>query len=305
MELIKLNINSTERFPDKVVLTIGEFDGIHYAHRKLIEEVVTKASMHNAKSAVVTFYPHPDFVLKKRSDDGYLTIFEEKVDAISKIGIDYLVVIDFSIEVGKLSPEEFEVKFIDKFNVDTIICGYDFKYGYKGMGNYNTLKKKYNVILFNKIEKNGEKISSTKVRDALLSGCVEEANELLSRPFSLKGKVIDGNKIGSKIGLATANISYDASSFHLKPGVYSTYVYVDNTKYIGICNIGHNPSFNYVDKLSVEVHILDFDKQIYGDVVQIEFMHFIREEQKFPSPKELLNQINKDIQFTKEKLCLK
>lgn len=305
MELIKLNINSKERFPEKVVLTIGEFDGIHYAHRKLIEEVVSKAKIHNVKSAVMTFYPHPDFVLNKRIDDGYLTVFEEKVDAISKIGIDYLVIIDFSLEIGKLSPEEFETKFIDKFYIDTIICGYDFKYGYKGMGDYNTLKKKYNVILFNKIEKNGEKISSTRVRDALMSGRIEEANELLNRPFSLKGKVIDGNKVGGKIGLATANISYDDSAFHLKGGAYATYVYIDDTKYIGICNIGHNPSFNYVEKLSVEVHILDFNKQIYGKNIKIEFIHFIREEQKFASPKELLNQIDKDIQFTKERLCLK
>lgn len=302
MELIRCGLNSKVNLLDPLVITIGEFDGVHYAHSLLIKKVVEKAKEKKFKSAVMTFSPHPAYVLGKRQENGYITTLEQKKDIIEKLGVDYLIVVEFTIELSKLSYQDFEKEIIDMFNVQSIICGFDFKYGHKGYGNYETLKEKYDTIYFDKIVMDENKVSSTLIRKNLEEGNVEEANKLLKRPFSLRGKVIKGNNVGSKIGLATANLFFDDEFYFLKPGVYSTYVNIDGLKYIGVCNIGHNPTFNYVHNLSVEVHILDFDKSIYNEMIEIEFMHFIREEVKFNSVDELLNRIDKDIKITKELL---
>lgn len=305
MELIKLSLSSKGlNYFDlgKLVLTIGEFDGIHQAHKKLIEKVIAKANEKNLKSAVITFFPHPAYVLGKRKDDGYITTFDQKVSILEKMNLDYLIVVEFSVELSRLVYQDFESHILDLFDIDTIICGFDFRYGFKGEGNYFTLKEKYNVEYFEKIELDDEKISSTIIREALKDGNMEKVKNYLGRNYSLKGKVVSGNQVGSKIGLATANLVFDNEFYNFLPGVYSTYVYVEGKKYLGVCNIGHNPSFNYVSDLSVEVHILDFDKVIYDQIIEIEFVHYLRGEKTFSSPEELMKQIEKDIKITKELL---
>lgn len=302
MELINCTLNSKNLIDERIVLTVGEFDGIHYAHRRLIEHTIKLAKENNVKSALMTFYPHPAYVLGKRKDDGYITPIEEKIHIIEKLGIDYLIVVEFNLEIAQLSYRDFEVRILNQFKIERIVCGFDYHYGHKGQGNCETLKEHYKVSVIEEIKEGNDKVGSTLVRSYLEQGNMEGVIKLLNRPFSITGKVVKGNNIGSKIGMATANLYLDPKYYTLKFGVYSVYVYFNDQRYLGVCNIGHNPSFNYVEKPRIEVHILDFNQIIYEDIITIEFMHYLRPEFVYPNSDELIKQINNDILKTKELL---
>lgn len=289
-------------FDDKICATIGQFDGVHIAHQVLLEKTSNIAKEKNLKSAVICFNPHPKMVLNNINYKGTLTSLEEKRKIISKFNIDYLIVVAFSINLAKLSYQDFEALVLDKLNIDTIVCGQDFGYGYKKEGNANTLKVKYNVCVIDLIKVNDEKIASSKIKDLLINGDVKNANMLLGHNYFISSTVKDGSKIGRKIGISTANLDiYDDENYiEMKSGVYSTIVTIDDKRYLGVCNIGNNPSFNYTSKKRLEVHILDFDEDIYGKKINVEFIDFIREEKVFASANDLVMQINKDILKVRE-----
>lgn len=299
MELIKLkNNNLTQLNIDlsKIVATIGEFDGVHLAHQKLILKTISIAQERKLKSALITFDPHPDYVIKSRRYEGYLSKLEEKATILENYSIDYLIVISFTKELMNSSKDEFFNNYLSKFNY--LVVGYDFKFGYQGSGDAKYLSDKLgsnSLCIVDEVKYDGiHKISSNAIRTYLKEGRIEDANKLLGYPYWFYGKVTKGKGIGTTLGFPTANVVIDDEKFIPKCGVYRSFVIYNNLKYKGILNIGYNPSINPLTKPRLEVHILDFNENIYGRFIKIEIYHFIREEIKFSTKEELIYQIKKD-----------
>lgn len=303
MELIYFK-DYLNKYNYELAVTIGSFDGIHLAHQQLINVTKSVSEKVNCKSAVITFDPHPSLLFNK--DTHYLlTNFETKKEIISSLGVDFLILIPFSLEFASISPRSFINDYLLKLNVKEVVVGSDFRFGCKGSGTAHSIPdlsdNKINVQIVELINYDGEKIGSTKIKNLLKNGEVEKANKLLGYKYYFKGNVIKGNNIGEKIGFPTANIKNDNIKKILKPGVYGVLVYVDNVKYLGMMNIGHNPTCNLVDELSTEVNIFDFNENLYDKEVTICCLSFVRDEMKFNSVDELINQLNNDKEFITNK----
>lgn len=298
MEIIKLGYNHSVTLLDEIVATIGEFDGIHIAHQKLFEKTLELAKAKNKKSAVITFDPHPDVVLGKNS---YVLLSDiDKVNIISKYEFDYLFIIEFDKDILSMSHHDFVKKYLLALNVTELVVGFDFKYGFKGIGNCDTLSSdsngKINVTVIDEQLVEQNKIGSSYIKKLLTNGSIKDANKLLGRFFKLSGYIIHGKNIGEKINVPTANLKIDYNSAILKQGVYAGFCYVKGNRYNAICNIGHNPSFNYRTNLSYEIHILDdeFNEKIYDEFVELELVEYLREEVVFPNITAFQNQIAVD-----------
>lgn len=302
MEIIYLNFLSNN-FIDYLAITIGEFDGVHKAHLTLIEKVKEIGKEKKLKTGLITFEPHPDFILNKQSEKAYLTPLKEKISIIEKMGLDYFFIIPFDNLIANLEPKKFINNFLVAIGVEEVVAGFDFHYGKCGIGTAQTIKndsdKRINVSIVEEIMYNDKKISSSLIRKYLAEGKIKDANILLGRPYQLSTKVVKGMQIGTKIGVPTANLILNDNYVKIKPGVYVVMVNANNIEYLGICNIGHNPSFNYQDKLTIEVHLIDFSGDLYNKEIKISFIDYIREEEKFPSIEVFQKQILKDIEIAK------
>ncbi|HEY8445227.1 MAG TPA: riboflavin biosynthesis protein RibF [Bacilli bacterium] len=302
MELIKLNCDSVINIDEKIVVGLGQFDGLHRGHLKLIEEVKKFAKERNYKSGIVTFDPHPDFILGKRQNDGYITPLPEKIKILEDLHIDYLFLIHFDIPLSQMAPDEFFQKFLSPFA--GIVIGSDYCYGYKGQGNAKTLQASgKDVIVVDLLEYENEKIGSNKIRDLLTRGEVNKIYQLLNRYYHITGVVSHGSQVGRILGFRTANVELSEQYQILKKGVYAVYVKINGHKFLGVCNIGNNPSVNFVERMRLEVHILDFDQNIYGQEIEIEFLERIRDEMKI-SKDDLIKQINQDIDYVRSRYQL-
>lgn len=304
MELIRCKINDSIKIEEPLAVAVGQFDGLHLAHTMLIQEAVKVAREKNIKSAVLTFDPHPDFILKKRDNHGYITPISSKASFIEKLGIDYLIIIEFSLEISQLEPSEFEEKFLFNLKIDTLVAGFDFRYGRMGKGNVNSLIElnKFSVIKFEEVKYQNQKMGSELVRKYLEDGDLDHVTNILGRFYNITGRVVPGNKVGRTLGFKTANINLEENYHFLRKGVYGVLVYIDDKRHLGVCNIGNNPSINYTEKPRLEVHIFDFDQFIYDQEISVDFVFFIRDEMKFDSLEELINQIHQDVVYTKEHL---
>ena len=274
--------------PEEVCAAIGNFDGVHLGHQKLIEE----CKRHSYRSAVLTFYPHPSVFLKKMPNYPLVTPLEQKTEIISRMGIDYFIVVEFDEEMAKMPKEEFIMN-LKKLNIKACVCGYDFTFGKKAEGNIEDLRREFEFYEVKKFIFDDVRVSTTYIRELLLLGDVHEAGRLLGRPYVIRGNVVYGNQNGRLIGFPTANVDYK-NYFLPASGVYFVNVKVDGIIYLGMANIGHNPTFNYSLKHRLEVNIFGLDDDIYGENVEIIFIQRIRPEIKFNSVDELINQLKKD-----------
>lgn len=303
MELIRL-ANNKFKFDTPLAVTIGQFDGIHLGHLSLLNKTQEEGKIKNYKTAVITFYPHPDLVLNKNTKNSYLLNFEGKKNILSKLGFDYLIIIDFNLDIANMTPQEFIEKFLIKQNVKEVIVGKDFIFGKNGSASGNDITKLsndlINTIVMDEIKINNNKISSSKIKSLLLEGKVFEVKNMLGRYYSIEGIVGYGKQIGKKIDVPTANLEYDFEYALLKKGVYATAIKVDNELYCGITNYGNNPSFNYSKKKTLETHILDFSKNIYESKMRVYFIKYLRDEIKFSSIDDFKSQIKKDINSAKK-----
>ena len=279
-------------------LALGYFDGVHLGHQAVIRQAVDFAHQNNTKSAVITFKDHPccyfwgvcpKYVLTRKGR-------EEKIAAL---GVDYLYELDFESISGLTAEEYLRDILIKYFTPTAISTGYNHNFGYKKSGNVKYLAaeaQKYDYRYFElppqKI--NNVIISSTAIREALSKGQVEKANSMLGYKFTISGEVVKGKQIGRTIGFRTANLVYPPELIVLPFGVYAVDVRHGENTYKGIANFGVRPTVNGVGTL-LEVHILEFDKEIYGEKISVEFKKMIRKEKKFASLDELKNQIQKDI----------
>tara|TARA_B100001248_G_scaffold260601_1_gene249291 strand:- start:5346 stop:6275 length:930 start_codon:yes stop_codon:yes gene_type:complete len=290
------------------VLTIGNFDGIHLGHQALIEAVLENAKKYDAPSVVMTFEPHPHKILFPERNLKRIFAHSDQQNTIAKYQVDYYIKQAFSRDLSSLSPERFFLDYIFKpFNPKVLVVGYDFSFGANREGSIEYLKKLsasygFELIVIPPIRVEGEIVSSSLIRRSLENGQVEKVKALLGRPFYLEGVVEKGKSRGKSIGFPTANI-YSTNEIYPANGVYACHVHYQNKKYTGVTNIGKNPTFEEATKrdVQVECHILEFDQDIYGEDLKIEFLEHIREEKKFSGVEELVAQISKDVDYVKRK----
>lgn len=297
MELIYFDQYLNTKPLVELVITIGDFDGVHSAHKVLLDNVVKTGKSLKMKTAVLTFFPHPITILNN-STFQVINNLEDKCLIMEKWNIDYLIIIPFTHEFSRVSPQDFVNNYLKKINVKEVIVGYDFKFGHKGSGVASQITElsdySIHTHILEKIVYNSEKISSSKIRFLLNEGLIEEANQLLGHNYFFSGIVCHGRHIGRTINLPTANLFLDKNIVKLKKGVYAVAVIVDNVKYYGMMNVGNNPTFNFTSELSYEINIFDFSLDIYDKKLIVICYKYIRSECKFSSKDEFLKQINLD-----------
>ncbi len=280
LEALKLNM--------KYSMVIGNFDGVHLGHQKLINTAKNLSKI----VAVMTFEPHPMTCIKSDINNYLLTPYEVKKEILNKIGVDIIFKVEFNKDIMHKDKNEF-IDFLKAFDFDSIVCGYDFTFGYMGLGNSLDLKKNFNTIVVDKLDINDNKISSSNIRNYLCDGNIMCANEMLGRCFMVKGVVCHGNMLGRTIGFRTANVMYN--DFLLpKNGVYYTKLKLDGKEYYGMANIGYNPTFNSQKERRLEIHIFNFDEDIYDKILEVYFVHHVRDEKKFSSKEELISELEKN-----------
>ena len=291
------------------VITLGNFDGVHLGHQALFSLVKEKAEKAGGTSMVLTFEPHPLRVLSKDRKISLLTPFDHKLELIEKSGIDLIICLDFTPELARIEPDAFVRDIlVDRLGVKEIVIGYDFRFGHKGLGNRALLIKlgREHNFLVETVRAMSDAddlvISSTRTRELILSGQVDQMPAILGRYYGIRGKVIRGHDRGRKLlGYPTANLEL-VDEVVPKVGVYAVKVALDKLTYDGVANIGFNPTFGD-GGLSVEVHFFDFDQEIYGQTLRIDFVAGIRGEKKFSGPEELKKQIKKDCEVAREILA--
>lgn len=288
-----------------LVVALGYFDGVHLAHQKVISSAVNYAKTRGLKSAVITFKTAPACYFKNL-ETKYICSLEERLKRIEALGVDYVFVIDF-VSIAKLTAYEYiRDCLVKNFSPKAIITGFNHTFGANKSGNEKLLTDLQKEFGYEYIEIQPEKIddeviSSTCIRNYLSLGEIEKANSMLGKDFSISGEVIQGQHLGRTICFKTANILYPKNIVDIKNGVYGARVIVKNKLYRGILNLGVKPTVSNENKRILEVNIFDFDENIYGENIKIEFEEMIREEKKFASLEELKNQILKDVEYWRNK----
>ena len=294
MEIIQLN-KATKN--EGVAIALGYFDGLHLGHQAIITDVVAYARVNHLVSAVMTFSINPKVFLKRAEDTGLLTPLSEKLNILRGLGVNQLLVLPFDEQMAKMEPAAFINVYLLNQQVRYVAAGPDFCFGDRGAGNIGLLKeygKNFSVNVTPKLRLKDEKIGTTEIKAYLEKGQVGAAARMLGRPYALSGTVIKGNQKGRTIGFPTANILVWEDYMIPRAGVYAVDAIIGTSRYQGMCNIGHNPTFNFTGRLSVEVNLFDFDQDIYGCTLRLEFLHYLRSEKKFSSIEGLMEQLKRD-----------
>jgi len=294
---------------DNTIITIGTFDGVHLGHQEIFNVLINKSKNNGCRSFVITFEPHPRMVIQPNFQLKLLTTFQEKVEILEKMGIDNLLVIPFTKEFSQLTSEDFFRKYIlEGIGVKKMVIGYDHHFGKGRDGDEQKIRELGSVNGF-EVQKteavtiNETVVSSSKIRNALSEGDVENAALMLGRNYSYAGKVIVGDKRGRELGFPTANIQLENELKVVpKNGVYAVKVILEKGSFDGVMNIGLRPTFKETTTVLSEVHILNFNEDIYGKQIRVEFISRIRDEKKFGSKEELIKQIEIDKQETNKRL---
>lgn len=301
------NFSDFVKVPNAIV-TIGTFDGVHLGHQAILKDMVKTAKDIDGETVVITFYPHPRQVLNINAANlRFITTQEEKLQLLEKSGIDNVIVVNFTKEFSRVSSEDFIRDYIiEHINPVKLVIGYDHHFGNNRMGDFNLLSEMQNKYNFQvqRIEAHDVEniaVSSTKIRHSLQQGDIERANALLGYQFSYIGKVVSGNKIGREIGYRTANIEVERE-FRLieTSGVYATYVDYEGKEYKSMTYIGKKPTVNSDETENIEVHLFDFDGDLYDKEIKVRFVKRVRGEQKFESLDALKKQIQIDEKNIKE-----
>lgn len=295
------DLNNLPQFKN-AVLTIGSFDGVHIGHQQIIQQINDLAKSIDGESVLITFDPHPRFVVgKQQSNLKLLNTLEEKADLLKECAVDVLVVVPFSKEFASQSPDAYIQDFlVAHFYPKIIAIGYDHKFGQNRVGDISYLKKfeekhHFKVVEISKQEVADIAVSSTKVRTALMEGKVEKAAQLLGHPFGLTGTVVKGLQIGTTIGYPTANIEVKNPYKLIPPeGIYAVWVDYENHSYQGMLYIGNRPTIDNNLKQTIEVNIFDFNQDIYGKELKVAFIEYLRGDVKFTTIEALKEQLTKD-----------
>jgi riboflavin kinase / FMN adenylyltransferase len=301
MKIFSTTDTISEVFPTPVV-TMGNFDGVHFGHQSIFRRVKARAQQLGGTSIVLTFDPHPQRILFPDKEFFLINHIEEKIDIIRAIGIDVLICVAFTREFAVQNPKDFVRDFlVQTLHVREIYVGYNSRFGQKQQGTPELLSHwgeelGFRVTIVPPIIHNGVPVSSTKIRHLLRQGLIEEAAQLLNRQYAIDGKVVPGFQRGSTlIGVPTANIDVHHELIP-KKGIYICQAVWENRMFPAVVNIGTNPTFQQDDRITVEVHILDFDQNLYGQQIKVIFLKRLRDEILFSHLQELVQQIQADIQ---------
>ncbi len=299
MEIIRVRQKVFHRFKAPAV-ALGNFDGVHWGHRKIISELTQTAKNTNSDSIVYTFDPHPRVVLNKASEIPRITTYSERVEILGHLGVDVLILAEFTEQFAQQGPREFaEHLLMEELGASSVFVGGNFRFGKDRAGDAELLKKLgpemgFKPYIIPPVLIDGERVSSSRIRQEIVNGNIAEANRLLGREFTIQGKVVHGHHRGKGLGFPTANIKPEPK-IHPPTGVYAVYCRTSSGVAPGVMNIGFNPTFKD-RKVSYEVHILDYDGDLYGEFVKVYFLDRLRSEKSFSGPDELKEQIAKDVQ---------
>jgi len=285
---------------EDVWLTIGSYDGVHLGHQSIIQEIIKKARANNGRAVVVTFYPHPAAILRGRNLPFYLSSPEEKANMLGKLGIDAVISHPFNRDVANKSARQFILDLRKHLQIQHLQVGHDFAMGKDRAGDISILRKlgeefSFSVEQSPPIKQDGSLISSSKIRFLLGVGQTKEAAQLLGRNYQVQGIVEIGDQRGRKLGFPTANLAIWAEKIIPTAGVYASWAKLRGKTWKAVTNIGVRPTFESVPvPPRVETHLLDFDQDIYGESIQVEFVSRLRDEQRFSSVDSLVAQIHQD-----------
>ena len=311
MKVIDFSQEMVGELPEKVVATLGFFDGVHMGHRHLIEQVKQEAKRLGLPSAVITFPVHPRKVLQSDYQPKLICGYTEKLSQLETTGIDYVFVIPFTREMSMLSARDFICDILHKqIRVDTLLVGYDHRFGHnreESFEDYMRYGKELglNIIQAAELRCEDDKVSSSEVRRLLIAGDVVRANELLTYNYTLSGKIVEGYQVGRTIGFPTANMKV-WEKYKVVPllGVYAVFVHFQNIVKEGMLYIGTRPTLHNDPQISVEVNIFDFDGDLYNQSLTVEFIDFIRGDEKFDEVQKLIDSIHRDREKVKARLKL-
>lgn len=289
-------------FDKRSAVTIGTYDGLHLAHRQVINKVIALSAEKGLRSFIVTFEPHPQEVLKNKTPDiKLLTAIDEKLRLFEAAGIENVLVIEFTEEFSKTNAREFYEKYIaGGIGLSDLVIGYDHLFGRNREGSFETLKELGNEFGFEthrveEIDVEGRPVSSTRIRHALAEGNIEEANRLLGYEYGFDGIVVEGDKVGRTIGYPTVNLKpVKENKVMPREGIYCVRVIHNGREYFGMMYHGYRPTLSEGIKRALEVHIFDFSSNVYGDKITISFLTRLRDDKKFSGKEELIAQIDKD-----------
>ena len=285
------------------VLALGSFDALHSAHTKLIKKTIDESKKRMVRAGVHMFSQRIENVIFPKSEYKSIYTNQQRVKYIEKLGADFVYFENFNVQFMNMSALDFAKMLKDKFNVKCVVAGFDYTFGHKGEGDATLLCEYgamlgFDVVIMDALECEGEVISSTKIRSLISEGNVLDVQSFLGREYSLSGKVIHDRGVGRQMGLPTANMQINEDVLLLKNGVYAAYTVIDAKKYPCVVNIGIRPTFE-LSKVSVEAHIIDFDKDLYDEDITIFFLCRMRDEKRFDSKENLVNQISQDIDKAK------
>lgn len=284
--------------PKNAVVTSGTFDGVHLGHQKILNRLQELAQSKGGETVLLTYWPHPRLVLQPKNNTlRLLSTFSEKVSILTEMGIDHLLVLPFTEEFSQMSSEEFIGKIlVDKIQTKTLVIGYDHRFGKNREGSFEYLQSHSHLFGFELEEISRQDVdelgvSSTKIRNALVQGDIKTATKYLGRPYELSGFVVQGHQLGRSIGFPTANIQIeDPYKLLPKDGVYAVYAEANGRSYKAMVNIGNRPTVAG-DQKTIEAHLIDFDGDLYGQVLRLYFQDFLRDERRFESIEALKNQL--------------
>ena len=286
---------------DNTIITLGTFDGIHVGHRFIIEEVVKKASDLGGRSFLITYHPHPRKIISGQNQLNLLSTPSEKAEIFEALGIENLLIVNFTKEFSQLSPDKFiENYLINGIGTKEVIIGYDHHFGKGRGGDQDFLKNKgkkagFDVTIIPEYTINNVSVSSSNIRRAILEGNISAANELLGRQYAFSGTVVEGDKRGRELGFPTANLNIDDEDKLLPAlGIYAAEITIGTRKKHGLLSVGKRPTFYKSGDVVPEVYIFDFNEDIYGNKITVELVERIRGEEKFSSAADLILQMNKD-----------
>lgn len=286
-----------------VWLTIGNFDGVHLGHQALLADLIRLARQDDTRSVLLSFSPNPK-VFFSGEKGFYLSTPGEKTALLSRLGIDDVLIIAFEQKLANMAATDFMAELTRRINLKGFVVGEDFVFGHNRQGTTEVLaefceKQGIPFVVFPELMMDGEPVSSTRIRRALNDGKVDEARRLLGRPYAMCAKVISGEQIGKSIGVPTGNLELGPDKFLPKRGVYATIAHLREKDYPAVTNVGVRPTFSEQEIVSVETLILDFNDDIYGEELRVEFIQCLRPEQKFDSVQALTQQIEKDKLITR------
>ncbi|EOI01867.1 riboflavin biosynthesis protein RibF [Enterococcus moraviensis ATCC BAA-383] len=296
-----------EQIPsDDVVMVLGFFDGVHRGHQKVIETGKNIAREKGLKLAVMTFNQHPSIVFQKVLPENmrYLNSLEQKERLMEKLGVDILYVVEFTSAFAHLAPQEFVDQYIVGLHAKVAVSGFDYTYGPKDIADVAHLpgyaKDRFDIATVSKEELDGTKISSTRIRELMEQGRMEDVTELLGYVYETDGTVVHGDARGRLLGFPTANIKVKSTVRLPRIGVYAVKIKIGETWHVGMGSIGHNDTFGDGRELTVEVYILDFHQDIYGEQVTVRWNHYLRDQVKFDGAENLIIQLKQDERDTTE-----